>query len=299
MTIPPSPPIPDHFSFESAARASQSAQLQRRLRASGLRLETTSDTPLRVRVAHAGRNRITTLTTPSVSLRREFTSESLIVVARAGALRIATSGPVIVRGNTAALLPAGGAPALIQVTSPRAELLVVSAEADQLPDEITKVHTRVDRPELSPRRLAPLHLFLHVLAATPQQSRTSSGPLHDVADSMVRSIAAAIADDAVALDADSLHRRVTDYLCRNYSNVNLTVGSVAASFDVAPRTLQAAFTEEQATFSETLRQMRAAAARRIQAEHPFIPVASVATMCGFTSVSTMYRALRSTPVERD
>ncbi len=221
------------------------------------------------------------------------TPRVLVALMGAGRVRIESTGGVINRPpGTALALPSPGQTTVHLLGGP-IECVLLSVSIDTLAESPRRFDSATTLPPLSMRRMTPLYTLLRTFIATPPSDGTDHHHLTQTLPAIIDSVVEAIAQGSPAFPTPTLSRRARRFVDENYTNATLTTASVAAGLGVSARTLQAAFAAEQTTLSAELREVRTRAVRRIQEEHPHIPLTNIAAMCGFSSVSAMYRSLRA------
>ena len=118
-----------------------------------------------------------------------------------------------------------------------------------------------------------------------------------LADSLARLVALALSRQPPSGPASQaqarqvLHAAIARYVCEHSTDPEISIGSVAARFRIAPRTVQAMFTERGSCFTQAVLERRLDVACRALTRDG-ASVTQVAYDCGFGDLSYFGRAFR-------
>ncbi|MEV8249825.1 helix-turn-helix domain-containing protein [Microbacterium sp. NPDC076768] len=251
--------------------------------------------PVIAHLAHRTQTSLVAVSTPAASAHwhRDEVSRgrALMVFARKGELEVFSSSPVIRRGKSALIIPPGSAPTEIRATGPQNELIYISSAAQVLPSLALDLQENIRAPQVPWRTLAPLYGFLHTLCVTPPPLATEPDLLADATDSIVEGLARTALWDIAPVD--DLLSRAQAFIEQNHSDPRLSSASLGTQLRTSQRTLQATFASAGLTVSGEIRRTRSEAATRLLRTHPKFSQAQIAQLSGFSSVSSLYRALQA------
>lgn len=222
--------------------------------------------------------------------------QATILIARVGGIRIEPDIRSVSYGTRAVLILPGPERVRMHTTDPSNEYISAAFPVTLLPSGAAQLESSIMASGISWPRLAPLYNFI---ATTASASISVEGDENMALFSVVREVLSTLATlllEGVST-APTLYDRATTHLRRHFSDSNTNVDSLADALGVTPRKVQAALAENGTTVTLMLRGLRTAEAQRVRTELPELSPDKVAEMTGFSSLSTMYRALRSESAE--
>lgn len=257
--------------------------------------------PIDARIAHHRQTSMAVISAPEMTIRwnrhAQPRARALLLFARAGALSVRGRGVVVREGGTAALIPPGDTPVEISTTESRNEFVYLSTGAEVVPPSMPAHGESIDAPALPWRSFAPLYAFIQAACMTRPVNPGEPDALAACADIIATSAVDVLLSDMA--ESPSLIAQVRAFIDEHHTDPDLTPFSIAASFALPPRSLQALFAEHDSTVRDELRTARAHSAVRLKETRPQLSQTQRAQLSGFASLSAMYRALQAVEIGSD
>jgi AraC-like DNA-binding protein len=198
------------------------------------------------------------------------------------------------------LVPAGCANVSFQAKAPTNELIVITMKkrlfSTILPDYKTFSLMTQNAP-FDTSALQPLLAFV-VSACNLNNPRSQvADMLENVADEVSRALL--VSCFCQGMTTMPLIERVRKYIAANYMDSSLSVTKTAKHEGVSIRTLQLALQENDTNFTNLVRRARTDAALELRVSQPTLTLVEVADRCGFGSVSSLRRALKTSDGEQE
>jgi AraC-like DNA-binding protein len=209
-------------------------------------------------------------------------------------ISMANSNRILRRNPGVFLIPPNTGDVVVKAIAPSNELIVVSLSsrlfATILPDYKT-FSMMGTNSELDVVSLQPLLAFVMSACNLRNQSAQTVETLQTVANDVARSLL--IACFGQGMSVMPLIERVRKYIAGNYTDSALSVTKTAEHENVSVRTVQLALQEADTNFTALVRRARTEAALELRKSQPSLTLMEIADRCGFGSVSSLRRALKS------
>ena len=251
--------------------------------------------PVQVRLARFPGMTFANLLAPSMRFLWARTAASndkcLVIVVRRGSLEVTGDEGIVSREPGAFYVLPGESPISIQVTESETEFVYLTVPASLVMGPTLEDLTRVPTSSVSPGLLTPLYAFISSLCSLCISDDDDSDPLASAALEVTRSAVRLITGEQDRVER-SLFGRAIEIILNEYPLQQLDGDAIARRLGTSSRSLQLAFQKEGATVAAEIRHVRAVAAANLRLEQPGLSRARVAELTGFSSVSTLDRALK-------
>lgn len=233
--------------------------------------------------------------------RREEAERSTVTMIfriKGNAAIVSESKDIMRRTPDISLVPPGCAKVTVQTRTPANELIVVNMErrlfSTILPDYKTFSIMSQNEP-LDTASLQPLLAFVVSTCNLNNPRSEVADMLEGVADEVSRSLL--VSCFCQGMTTMPLIERVRKFISANYMDSTLSVTKTAKHEGVSIRTLQLALQENDTNFTNLVRRARTEAALELRVSQPTLTLVEIADRCGFGSVSSLRRALKTSDGE--
>lgn len=215
----------------------------------------------------------------------------VMIAAEDDGLTVSSAAPVIARGSSWFVVPPG-ADAVTFDASTSTELVFVSLDDTELVGDRRVDYGSVGEDIPAEPALRPLVNFVKSLCAIESEAVEGGvTPLGDAACEVARSLVAAVVGEPT--ERPGVFDAVMRIVLQDYPSPHLSLPAVARALGVSARTVQSALSAHGTTFSDELRAVRLKAATELMKRNPGLPMPEVATLAGFGTRQSLYRAMRN------